>query len=177
MPPMEKTRTVSLLVQMPEMLSYHSRYLPEKKALYSEDIRAGMALAQFILAEHYVRAKRMMQLYRTQLGETFENVDVIITPTCPVTAPAIGSRFVTTQDEQEPVGNAITRFTSFFNLTGNPAISVPCGIHSSGLPIGVQLVGRHFEENVLLKTAHLLEQQIDTMNGKHWCRCRLGAMS
>lgn len=164
MPPMENTRTVSLLVQLPEALSYHSRYLPEKKELYGEDIRGGMALGQFILAENYIRAKRMMQDYRLKLTQTFETVDIIITPTCPITAPAIGSRFVTVQNEEVPVGNAITRFTSFFNLTGNPAITIPCGVHSSGLPIGVQLVGRHFEENLLLKTAHVLENKIGTTN-------------
>jgi aspartyl-tRNA(Asn)/glutamyl-tRNA(Gln) amidotransferase subunit A len=166
MPSMEDTRTVSLLVQLPEALSYHSRYLPEKKDDYGEDMRAGMALGQFILAENYIRAKRLMQDYRLKLKQTFEKVDIIITPTCPITAPAIGSRFVTVQNEEEPIGNAITRFTSFFNLTGNPAITIPCGIHSSGLPMGVQLVGRHFEENVLLKTAHFLESHIGTINRK-----------
>ena len=173
MPPMENTRTVSLLVQLPEMLSYHSRYLPEKKELYGEDVRGGMALGQFILAENYIRAKRVMQDYRLRLKQTFEAVDIIITPTCPITAPKIGSRFVTVQNEEEPVGNAITRFTSFFNLTGNPAITIPCGIHSSGLPIGVQLVGRNFEENLLLKTAYVLENQIGVIDRKLCKRIRI----
>lgn len=162
MPSMENTRTVSLLVQLPEMLSYHSRYFPEKKELYGEDLRSGMALGQFILAEHYVRAKRMMQAYRTKLDKIFEKVDIILTPTCPITAPNIGANFVTTKGEKEPVGNAITRFTSFFNLTGNPAISIPCGIHSDGLPIGVQIIGRSFAEEWLLKAANALEKCLGT---------------
>lgn len=173
MPPMDNTRTVSLLVQLPEVLSYHSRYLPEKKELYGADVRGGMALGQFILAENYILAKRMMQDYRLKLKQTFETVDIIITPTCPITAPKIGSRFVTVQNEEEPVGNAITRFTSFFNLTGNPAITIPCGIHSSGLPIGVQLVGRNFEENLLLKTAYVLENQIGMLDRKLCQRIRM----
>jgi aspartyl-tRNA(Asn)/glutamyl-tRNA(Gln) amidotransferase subunit A len=160
MPPMENTRTVSLLIQLPEVLSYHSRYLPEKRGLYGEDMRGGMALGQFILAENYIRAKRVMQEYRLHIEQTFEDVDMIITPACPITAPKIGSRFITVEGEKEPIGNAITRFTSFFNLTGNPAISIPCGMHSNGLPMGVQLVGRHFEEDQLLKSAHFLEKQI-----------------
>lgn len=158
MPPMDKTRTASLLIQLPEMLSYHSRYLPEKKHLYGEDLRSGMALGQFILAEHYIQAKRMMQWYRNKMDGAFQAVDILITPTCPITAPRIGSDFVSWKDEKEPVGNAITRFTSFFNLTGHPAISIPCGFHSSGLPMGMQLVGRHFEEKTLLRVAHFLEQ-------------------
>ncbi|VEN75231.1 Amidase signature enzyme [Candidatus Desulfarcum epimagneticum] len=160
MPPMDHARAVSLIIQLPEALSYHSARLPEKKELYGQDIRAGLALGQFILAEHYVRAKRMMEMFRRDMGRVFENVDLIITPSCPVTAPEMGARFVTIENEKEPAGNAITRFTSFFNLTGNPAISIPSGLHSSGLPMGVQLVGRPFEENTLLKAAHALEKQM-----------------
>ena len=157
MPPMEKTRTVSLVIQLPEMLSYHSRYLPKKKNLYSKDLRAGMALGQFILAEHYIQAKRMVQWYRLKMEECFKRVDLIMTPSCPIIAPEIDSDFIEWGDKKEPVGNAITRYTSFFNMTGHPAISIPCGIHSLGLPMGVQLVGHHFDENTLLKVAHVLE--------------------
>jgi len=157
MPPMEKTRTVSLVIQLPEMLSYHSRYLPEKKNLYGKDLRAGMALGQFILAEHYIQAKRMVQWYRLKMKESFKRVDFIITPSCPIIAPKIGSEFIGWDDKKEPVGNAITRYTSFFNMTGHPGISIPCGTHSSGLPMGVQLVGHHFFDNTLLKVAHVLE--------------------
>jgi len=160
MPPMDNTRTVSLLVQLPEMLSYHSRYLPQKKNLYGKDLRAGMALGQFILAEHYIRAKRMIQWYRMKMEALFKQVDLIITPSCPIIAPEIGFDFIEWGDQKEPVGNAITRYTSFFNMTGHPAISIPCGIHSSGLPMGVQLVGRHFEENTLLKAAQILENSL-----------------
>ncbi|MBU0699221.1 MAG: amidase [Proteobacteria bacterium] len=160
MPPMEKTRTVSLVIQLPEMLSYHSRYLPEKKDLYGKDLCAGMALGQFILAEHYIRAKRMVEWYRMKMEESFKQVDLIITPSCPIIAPKIDSDFIEWGDKKEPVGNAITRYTSFFNMTGHPAISIPCGIHSSGLPMGVQLVGHHFDENTLLKVAHVLENSL-----------------
>jgi aspartyl-tRNA(Asn)/glutamyl-tRNA(Gln) amidotransferase subunit A len=163
LPPMDCSRTVSLLVQLPEMLSYHSRYLPQKKELYGADLLSGMAQGQFILAEHYVHAKRMMQLFKKQLNEIFNQVDLLITPTCPIVAPAIDSRIVAWEDEEEPVGNAITRFTSFFNLTGHPAISIPCGLHSTGLPMGVQIVGRHFEENTLLGAAYSLERSVGSL--------------
>ena len=142
MPPMEKTRTVSLVIQLPEMLSYHSRYLPKKKKLYGKDLRAGMALGQFILAEHYIQAKRMVQWYRLKMEESFKRVDLIITPSCPIIAPKIGSDFVEWGDKREPIGNAITRYTSFFNMTGHPAISVPFGTGRDGLPAGGTLEDR-----------------------------------
>jgi Asp-tRNA(Asn)/Glu-tRNA(Gln) amidotransferase A subunit family amidase len=65
---------------------------------------------------------------------------------------------VNTQGLKEPAGNAITRYTSFFNMTGNPAITLPSGLHSKGLPMSVQLISRLFDEKTLLKVAHQLEE-------------------
>lgn len=161
MPSMEMTRTVSLIIQLPEMLSYHSRYLPKRKNFYGEDLLAGMALGQFILAEHYIRAKRMVQWYRQKMDEIFNKVDFIITPSCPVIAPRIEVDHIDWGYQREPIGNAITRYTSFFNMTGHPAISIPCGLHPSGLPMGVQLVGRHFDDKTLLKVAQVLEYRLN----------------
>ena len=157
-PPMEKTRTVSLVIQLPEVLSYHSRYLPQKKRLYGSDLLAGMALGQCLLAEHYVRAKRMVEWYRRQMAQTFQQIDILLTPACPITAPKVGSAFVTQHGSKEAVGNAITRYTSFFNMTGHPAITIPCGNSQNALPMGVQLVARHFKEEVLLRASHALER-------------------
>ena len=161
MPPMEETRTVSLLLQLPEMLSYHSRYLPEKMALYGEDVRSGMAAGQFILAEHYVRARRMKERYKRRMADVFREVDLIVTPTCPVVAPKIDAITLAVGRREEPVGNAITRFTSFFNVVELPALSLPCGVHSTGLPMGIQLVGRPREEQTLLCAARRLEETMD----------------
>ncbi len=158
MPRMDETRTVSLLLQLPEALSYHSRFLPEKMPLYGEDVRSGLAVGQFILAEHYVRAQRMRARYKRQMADVFRELDLIVTPACPVIAPKIGATSVTTGRLEEPVGNAITRFTSFFNVVGLPALSLPCGVHREGLPMGIQLVGRPWEEALLLDAACKLEE-------------------
>jgi len=159
LPAMEEARTVSLTVQMPEALSYHSRYLEEKAELYEADFRAGLALGQCLLAEHYLRAKRFITRYRQETDAVFKDVDVIITPGAPVVAPRVGQAFIDWGGDQEPVGNAITRYTSFFNMTGHPAIALPSGLHSSGLPMGVQLVGRYFGEGPLLSVAARIEAQ------------------
>ena len=154
---MDHTRTVSLTIQMPEALSFHMPWLKDRSDYYSSDFRAGLALGQNILAEHYVRCKRMLTTYRDRVNQIFNEVDLIITPSTPIVAPKLGCKSVTIENLTEPVGNAITRFTSFFNMTGHPAISIPSGIHSNGLPIGVQLVGRQFGELELLKFAIILE--------------------
>ncbi len=160
MPSMEYTRTVSLTVQMPEALSYHSRYLESRGELYSPDFRAGLALAQNLLAEHYVRAKRFIETYRRDTDRAFAEVDVLLTPATPAIAPKIGSTEVSIDSFSEPAGNAITRYTSFFNMTGHPAITFPCGMHSEGLPMAAQLIGRHYQDEVLLAVAQQIECEL-----------------
>ena len=157
MPSMEYTRTVSLTVQMPEALSYHNRYLEQRGDLYSRDFRAGLALGQCLLAEQYIRAKRFIESYRRDMDNAFETVDVILTPATPTIAPKIGAVEVTVDGISEPAGNAITRYTSFFNMTGHPAITLPCGMHSEGLPIAAQLVGKHHEDEQLINLAAQVE--------------------
>jgi len=161
MPSMEFTRTVSLTVQMPEALSYHNRYLETRGELYSQDFRAGLALGQCILAEQYVRAKRFIETYRRDTDAVFKEVDLLLTPATPAIAPKIGAVEVTTDGVSEPAGNAITRYTSFFNMTGHPAITFPCGMHSTGLPIAAQLVGRHYEDEALLDITSDIESRMD----------------
>jgi aspartyl-tRNA(Asn)/glutamyl-tRNA(Gln) amidotransferase subunit A len=161
MPSMEFTRTVSLTVQMPEALSYHNRYLESRGNLYSEDFRAGLALGQCLLAEQYVRAKRFIETYRRDTDAVFKGVDILLTPATPAIAPKIGAVEVITDGFQEPAGNAITRYTSFFNMTGHPAITFPCGLHSTGLPIGAQLVAGHFEDEYLLHLVTEIERHMD----------------
>jgi aspartyl-tRNA(Asn)/glutamyl-tRNA(Gln) amidotransferase subunit A len=161
MPSMEHTRTVSLTVQMPEALSFHNRYLEERGHLYSQDFRAGLALAQCLLAEQYIRAKRFIETYRRDMEIIFAGVDALLTPATPIIAPVIGTVEVSVDGIAEPVGNAITRYTSFFNMTGHPAITLPCGMHSAGLPIAAQLIGRHYGDEQLLGLARQIETGYD----------------
>lgn len=161
MPDMEHTRTVSLILQLPECLSYHSRYMEERGHLYGSDIKAGMAAGQFILAEHYVRARRMLNVYKQQMDRVFEEVDLILTPSTPCIAPKLGVSNVELGGKDVPAGNAVTMFFSFFNMTGNPAITVPCGLHSQGLPMGVQLIGKKGDEETVLTSALTLENILE----------------
>jgi aspartyl-tRNA(Asn)/glutamyl-tRNA(Gln) amidotransferase subunit A len=158
LPSMDHTRAVSLTVQMPEALSYHSRYLGERGDLYGADFRAGLALGQCLLAEHYVRAKRLMESYRRETNAVLREVDVLVTPATPIVAPRIGTEHVTIDGVREALGNALTRYTSFFNLTGHPAITVPVGLHSEGLPMAVQIVGGAFDEAGMLRAAAAVER-------------------
>ena len=110
---------------------------------------------------HYVRAKRLITRYRQQVDKVFEEVDVLLTPATPVVAPKIGAVNAVVDGVSEPAGNAITRFTSFFNMTGHPAVTVPSGMHSCGLPMGAQVVARYFEEALLFRVASRAAIPID----------------
>src|SRR5439155_23798659 len=130
---MEHVRTVSLVIQLAEALSYHSRYLPTRAHLYGADVISGLAQGQFLLAETYVRAQRMVQSYRSQLAELLSRVDIIVTPATPIVAPKLGATNLSWNGRDEPVGNTLTRFTTLFNLTGNPAMVLPSGTDRNGL--------------------------------------------
>ncbi len=157
LPDLRFARTASLTLQMPEALSYHSRYLETRSHLYGADFRAGLALGQYLLADHYVRARRMLTQYRNETEAEFETLDVMLMPATPIPAPKAGTTSVTLDGQTEPLGNALTRFTSFFNMTGHPALTMACGMHSLGLPIGIQLVGRYWQEACLLSAAAAIE--------------------
>jgi aspartyl-tRNA(Asn)/glutamyl-tRNA(Gln) amidotransferase subunit A len=164
LPDLDEARTVSLLVQMPEALSYHRRYLSTMADRYGEDVRSGLAFGQFLLAEQYVGAKRMIERYRRQLDVAFEGIDALITPTCAIAAPRIGATTVSIECREYAVGNALTRFTGIFNMTGNPAVSIPAGQDRSGMPIGLQLVGRVYDDAGLLAVAALLERHFGPLD-------------
>ena len=158
-PDLRFARTVSLTIQMPEALSFHMPWLEKRPEAYGEDFRTGLAMGPQLLAEHYVRAKRSMTIYREEVDRAFETVDALIPPSTPIVAPRVGTIDVSINGMTEPVGNAMMRFTNFFNTTGHPAISVPSGMHSSGLPMGVQLVGRAFGEWELFAFAQAINAE------------------
>jgi aspartyl-tRNA(Asn)/glutamyl-tRNA(Gln) amidotransferase subunit A len=100
----------------------------------------------------YSLARRMQTILRCQFNEFFREFDLLITPTTPVAAPLRGV--------EDPFERArvLGRFTSMFNLTGLPALSVPCGWTDDKLPIGMQLVGGAWEEAKVLAAGRAYEQ-------------------
>ena len=85
-------------------------------------------------------------------------VDAILAPTAPIVAPRIGEERVRIGSEEESVRSALLRLNRPANLTGLPAISLPCGFTRAGLPVGLQLIGRAFDETTLLRIAQAYER-------------------
>jgi Asp-tRNA(Asn)/Glu-tRNA(Gln) amidotransferase A subunit family amidase len=112
----------------------------------------------FVSATDYVQAERARTLFHCQSHDLFKKVDLLAGPTLPVPAFPIGTSSVKLEDKNVNVVSLLTQYTRPFNLNGFPAITVPCGFSDDGLPLGLQLAGRPFEEETVLRAAHAYEQ-------------------
>ena len=118
-----------------------------------------------IPAQFYYKAQKMRAVLRQQILDALEQVDVLVLPTGPVTAPPVESVPGVQSKEHALTGLAgRISFTGPFNLAGTPALSVPCGFSSSGMPMGLQIVGRPFAEETVLRVAHAYEQTTEWHN-------------
>jgi aspartyl-tRNA(Asn)/glutamyl-tRNA(Gln) amidotransferase subunit A len=149
------------LISLAESAEIHEKFLKTCSADYSPDVRAGFLAGQLILGKHYLRAQRLRSLIRHEMAEALRRIDVLVTPTVPISAPKIGRTTGTIGQETIDVMAALSRLTRPANLTGFPAISVPCGFTPEGLPIGLQLTGRPFAESTVLQLAYAYEQETD----------------
>jgi aspartyl-tRNA(Asn)/glutamyl-tRNA(Gln) amidotransferase subunit A len=138
-------------IAAPEAFSYHESNLKEHGNLYGTDVRTRLETGRTLLSVDYVRAQQVRTAIQMGCAKTFEKCDVIITPTTPIPAPRIDALNPT-------VIGALGRFTRYFNLAGVPAISVPCGFTSDGLPIGMQIAGARLDEVTVLRAAHAYER-------------------
>ena len=118
-----------------------------------------------IPAQFYYKAQKIRAVLRQQILDALEQVDVLVLPTGPVTAPPVESVPGVQNKEHALTGLAgRISFTGPFNLAGTPALSVPCGFSSSGMPMGLQIVGRPFAEETVLRVAHAYEQTTEWHN-------------
>ena len=118
-----------------------------------------------IPAQFYYKSQKIRAVLRQQILDALEQVDVLVLPTGPVTAPPVESVPGVQSKEHALTGLAgRISFTGPFNLAGTPALSVPCGFSSSGMPMGLQIVGRPFAEETVLRVAHAYEQTTEWHN-------------
>ena len=122
------------------------------------DVRARLRLGAVTPAVDYIKAQRARSAYNAQLDDAMERYDLLLAPAVAVGATGIDQEFVEIAGRQENALSLMSRLTRPFNLTGQPTISVPCGFTSEGMPVGMQLAGRHWQESTLLRAAHAYEQ-------------------
>jgi aspartyl-tRNA(Asn)/glutamyl-tRNA(Gln) amidotransferase subunit A len=143
-------------------LAFHIPHLRAHPELYSREIRHRLYVDTFVQAHDYARANRVRRLLQERFARVFLDdlgVDLLASPTTPIAALPPDQWSVSFgQSQPEPVGLALLRLTAPANLTGLPAISVPAGFTAAGLPFGLQLIARPYDERLLLAAAHVYEQ-------------------
>ena len=121
-------------------------------------VRMRMEMGLFLTGADYLKAQRVRSLLNREFRQALSQVDLLVTPTIAVPAPKYSDMDAKVGGSVRHVRDALTRFTRLFNMSGLPTISVPCGFSSGGLPIGLQLAGRPFEDATVLKVAYAYEQ-------------------
>jgi len=111
-----------------------------------KDVLSRLNLGSAVTAAQYLKALRIRRRIQENFQKAFEKVDAIVTPQLPITAPRIGQDSVSFGKATEGVPAALTRFTRIYNLIGIPSLSVLCGFSSSGLPVGLQIAAKPFDE-------------------------------
>jgi aspartyl-tRNA(Asn)/glutamyl-tRNA(Gln) amidotransferase subunit A len=136
-------------------------YLLSRAEGFGPEVKRRIMLGTYVLSAgyydaYYLKAQRVRALIKKDFDEAFKSCDAIITPTTPTTAFKIGEK---TQDPLQMYLSDI--YTISVNLAGLPALSLPCGFDSEGLPIGMQIIGKHFDEATVLAIAYAYEQSTD----------------
>ncbi len=150
--------TIYLHLALPEAAACHARTLESQPEAYTPNVRLRLEMARYILGEDYVRALRGRDVLIRETNAALHGLDGLLLPTLPVPAITIGAATVAVGKSEEPVRAITLRLTQPFNITGHPAITMPCGRTGSGLPAGAQLVGR--ETLPLLSVARTIEQAL-----------------
>ncbi|HRQ23170.1 MAG TPA: amidase, partial [Anaerolineales bacterium] len=135
--------------------AFHRERLKEHPDWFGADVRQRLETGAAFTSTEYALARRTQAEIKRRLALLFEEYDVLLLPTTPIAAPVL--------EGENAIERAklLTRFTAPFNLTGLPALSVPCGFTSEGLPIGLQVVSRAWSEAGVLRTGYAYQQATD----------------
>jgi aspartyl-tRNA(Asn)/glutamyl-tRNA(Gln) amidotransferase subunit A len=157
----EHAAGASFAIIAPEALAYHERWIKSRPGDYAPDVRERLQAGAFVSATQYLRGQQARALIRNEVDALLTQVDILLTAATPIVATPAGQTEVTVEREKHDVRSSLTRFTRIFNLTGHPACAVPCGFTAAGLPIGMQIVGRPFDEATVLRVADAYQRATD----------------
>lgn len=148
---------IYLHIVLAEAAALHAKTLDSHAEDYSPNVRTRLEMGRYILAEDYVRALRGRDVLIDEVDAPLLRRDVLLLPSLPVPAVRLGAAVVKIGSIEEPVRNLTLRLTQLFNITGHPAITIPCGTTTDGLPIGAQLAGARNRTGDLLAVAAAVE--------------------
>lgn len=161
LPDLMQARTTMWIISSVEAAERHRIWLRERGDEYHPLVRFLLEEGARIPATEYVHAQRVRQVMVQRMRRVFDAVDVVALPATVVPAFPIGTETVRLGDTEEHWQSTINRCTSLFNLTGGPALSLPCGLSGAGMPIGLQLAARAHDDAGLLRTARAYQRATD----------------
>jgi aspartyl-tRNA(Asn)/glutamyl-tRNA(Gln) amidotransferase subunit A len=145
--------------------------LTEATATYLPVLRGGVALAatlrrrlqsgMVVPGPLYVHGQRARAEVTEEVRLTMRDVDAVVTPTVPVVAPSTQRDEAAPAEEYVGAHRDLTDFTRLFNLTGQPALAIPCGFSRSALPLSLQVAGRRLEDGIVLRIGHAYQKATD----------------
>ena len=148
----------SSIIMSAEVTAAHGRWLRERPADYGSDVRERIEAGLAISAGDYLRAQRLRRWIAEEMAEVLHTVDVLVCPTTPQVATPIAGGVAALNDPPPTVAEGPFNLLRLFALIGTPAISIPCGFSDDGLPVGLTVAGRAFDEATVLRVAWAYEQ-------------------
>jgi aspartyl-tRNA(Asn)/glutamyl-tRNA(Gln) amidotransferase subunit A len=153
---------VANILARAESAAIHTRVLRERPHELGAAVRSRLEVGLHISAHDYLQAGRLRaRLTREFVAEVFAEVDAVLAPAIPEPAPALAAVTAGSADEVVRRMGRFSRLTRPFNVLGLPVIALPCGASADGRPLGLQIVGRPFDESTVLRLAHAYEQATD----------------
>ncbi len=156
-----EAQAISGTILMSEAAAYHRDLLARDGDKITPSVRLRLEAGLFVTAADYLKAQQARARFNQEMARLFREVDLLAGPAEPITAPPILAAEVAIGDRTVGVTAALTQYTRPYNISGVPAISVPCGFSRDGMPIGLQLAGKPFDEAAVLRAAHAYEQATD----------------
>jgi aspartyl-tRNA(Asn)/glutamyl-tRNA(Gln) amidotransferase subunit A len=148
---------IYLHIVLSEAAAYHAKTLERQPDDYTPTVRLRLEMGRYVLSEDYVRALRGRELVKEAVDVALAGRDGLLLPALAITAPKIGATSVRIGGSDEPIRNMMLRCTQTFNVSGHPAITMPCAASADSLPIGAQVVGAYGDTSGLLRVARAIE--------------------
>jgi aspartyl-tRNA(Asn)/glutamyl-tRNA(Gln) amidotransferase subunit A len=157
-PNIEHAAPVTNLLMACEATTIHEKWFKTRRGDYQPFVRNRLETGYFYTANHYIRTLRLREWFRREFGRALKNVDVLLSPTCPILPFHIGQETIEVKGERVDPRPYLANFTRIHNLTGFPAMTIRCGFTSAGLPVGLQIAGRPFDEESVIRVGYAYEE-------------------
>ncbi len=158
-PEVAQLNTIGRIILLSEAAATMERYL-HRRADFGPDVLALLDQGRLLPATDYINAQRVRRVLLQEFQSVWKQVDCLLTPTTPTSAPKIGQSTINL-DGEEDVRIASTRLVRGVNVLGLPALSLPCGFDEEGLPLGLQIIGPSFQEALILRVGAALEDALN----------------